>query len=241
MKGFSTTGKFSTLAATKPKKGEVVSTSPEATVKKYKAAMKQHKKALKELHVCTESFTRALTAVATSFQFLASDTCIPVIIQSSGALACGIEEVQDGVALQALMEAIDYSLSARFEKIADHQRELKESCKRKSKAEQTLALLCTQCDKLKPTKDADPKAQAFYLAETQKRVEHELECTRLRAEFEDAFHDFETRFGTLVYEDMKELMEQLHRVLSALSYQLRKCKDSLLAGPATPQSLAVMA
>ncbi|CBZ26936.1 hypothetical protein, unknown function [Leishmania mexicana MHOM/GT/2001/U1103] len=234
MKIFSAFGKPGTLAVTKPEKGEVVLASPEATVSKYKAAIKQHKKALKELHACTERFTRALAGVAASLQLLTTDTHIPVIIQSSGTLVSGIEEVQDGVLLQDLMEELDYSLSTRFKQIAEDQRELKESRERKSKAEKTLRLLRSQCDKLQPKKDVDAKMQALYLTETQKRDEHEVECTRLRAEFEDAFHDFTTRFGILVYEDMKGLMEHLHRVLSALSYQIRKCKDNILAHPVTP-------
>ncbi|AYU78660.1 hypothetical protein conserved [Leishmania donovani] len=240
MKIFSTLGRPGTLATTKPKKGEVVLASPEATVSKYKGAIKQHKKALKELHACTERFTRALAAVAASLQFLTSDTHIPVMVQSSGALASGIEEVQDGVLLQDLMEELDYSLSTRFKQIAEDQRELKESRERKSKAEKTLMLLRSQCDKLQLKKDVDAKMQALYLTKTQKRDEHEVECTRLRAEFEDAFHDFTTRFGILVYEDMKGLMEHLHRVLSALSYQVRKCKDNILAHPITPKPIAEM-
>ncbi|KAG5502521.1 hypothetical protein JIQ42_05402 [Leishmania sp. Namibia] len=224
-----------------PKKGEEVSKSPEAAVNRLKEAMKQHRKVLKELHTCTERFTCALAAVAASFQLLASGTHKPIIIQSSGALVSGIEEAHDGVALQDLMEELDYMLSVRFEMMIEGQCRLKESCKRKSKAEKTLSLLRIQCDKLKPPKNADARAQALYVAETQKRDKHEVECLRLRAEFEDTFGEFTTHLGTLVYEDMKALTERLHRVLSALSYQFRKCKDGLLANAAAPSPLAVNA
>ncbi|KAG5479507.1 hypothetical protein LSCM1_04773 [Leishmania martiniquensis] len=222
-----------------PKKVKEVSQSPEAAVNKSKEALKQHRKALKELHACTGRFTRALAAVAASFQRLASNTHTPVIIQSSGALVCGIDEVRDGVALQDLMEELNHLLSVRFEMMVESEYQLKESWKRKCKAEKTLALLRMQCDKLEPKKNADARAQELFMAENQKRRKHEVECLRLRAEFEDTWEEFVSRLGTLIYEDMRALSEQLHRLFSALSYQFRECKGSLLANAAAPLPLTV--
>ncbi|KAG5505821.1 hypothetical protein JKF63_05157 [Porcisia hertigi] len=154
------------------------------------------------------------------------------MIESGGVLLRGIEGVKDGVTLQNSMEEIDYTLPTRFVATAKDLFDLRERCKRKSKAEKTLELLHTQCNKLKANKDTDAKAREHYLAQIQRRDDHEVKCRLLRAQFEDFFHGFMTRFSALLSEDMKGLTEKLHMLLSSLSYQIRNCKDNLSSNPA---------
>ncbi|KAK7196741.1 hypothetical protein NESM_000613900 [Novymonas esmeraldas] len=242
MKVFASFNAPGTRAAAAPSHATTAAVSPDAAVKACRTAVKQHKKALKELCACMENFTHALAAVATSLHQLAANTRAPVTIQCSGALVRGVEEVRDGVVLQDLMEELEYALSTRFEKLAEEQRDLDERRKRRCKAERTLTALQTQCARLRHAKDGDAKAQALHRAETQRCEEQHLECVRLRSEFDDAFHDFTSHLGQLVYEDMKGLTEELHKVLSALAYQHRKCEEALVVHhPTTLRPIAVVA
>ncbi|GET88435.1 hypothetical protein, unknown function [Leishmania tarentolae] len=97
--------------------------------------------------------------------------------------------------------------------------------------------LRSPCGRLQLKNDSDAKMKALYLAEASKRDDHEVECTRLRAEFEDDRHDFRTRSGTLAYEDMKRIMEHLDWVLPALPYQVRKCTNNIVADPVIPKPI----
>lgn len=117
----------------------------EVAVKQYKAAMRQHKHALRELERFATTFSRALQAVARSFQRLAAGTRSPVVIHSSGTLLRGIEEVSKGDLLDDLLTELDVSLFRRFAKAAAAQAMLKDCRRRKRKADVSLAELRAQC------------------------------------------------------------------------------------------------
>lgn len=227
--------------ATQLTKGTAVDAADfsEAAVVRYRDAIKQHKKAVKELYTCTESFTRALGAVAASFSKLAADAHVPAVVQSSGALVQGLEEVVDGVLLQDLLEELDYACGTRYEALALEQRALEEHRQRKRKVEKAFAAQQAQCEKTRVKNDADAKALAVHQAELLKRGELEVDCTRTRADFEDAYHEYARRLGRIVQEDMTDVMEELHKVLSALSYQHRKCEENLRASMPKGKVLSV--
>ncbi|KPA78375.1 hypothetical protein ABB37_06493 [Leptomonas pyrrhocoris] len=205
--------------------------SAEAADEQYKEAMRQHKKAMEKLRSCADSLTKALAGLAKSFQRFAAETRAPVVIQASGALVRGVEEVRDGTVLDALRQQISMSLSSRFRTTALEHAELEGSRKRKTKAGRALAEARSQCAKLRLRKDGDERCEMIYLAAAQRCDEQEIECSRLTAELEDARCEFTQNLGLRVYEDMTLVTTKLHELLSSLSYQYRKCEEHLKAHP----------
>lgn len=197
--------------------------------------MKAHRKAMKELRTCAESFAVALENVARSFQRLAADTRAPVVVQASGALARGVTEVREGVVLDSFLEEVQQSLTLRFAAVLDEHAALDECRRRKTKAEKALADARGQCAKLATRNEVNTgtgsKSNGGYGAEAQKCDAQLIDYQRLAAEYEDALREFTRHVGSCVYTDMTEMATETHRLLSSLSYQFRKCEENLKAHP----------
>lgn len=223
-------------------------------VKSFRDAMRRHNSALKDLEVSMRTCVKTMEAVAISLHNLSTDAqVVPVATHVTGALRRGLAGIVGekdskggGPQWDALQDEIEYSVKERFTAVHEAHKGLDDCRKRRSKAKKELDSAQAECDRLMKRGNGPTSAPAgdpsrssaatrtvaaaactAYEAALHKKESREVEFHRLHSEFEDEYAKFVAKLGAAVQDDVRGVTEVVHGVLTAVSYQFRKCTENV--------------